>query len=62
MTDQALVDTVRRSQLAIELSDVQMRALADSLASRDLEPAEILVAEEPLTIICTLSSTARLAW
>ena len=45
MTDQALVDAVRRSQLAVELSDLQMRTLADSLAFRDLHPGEILVGE-----------------
>jgi CRP/FNR family cyclic AMP-dependent transcriptional regulator len=45
MTDQALVDAVRRSRLATELSEVQMRTLADSLALRDLRHDEVLVRE-----------------
>jgi len=45
MTDQTLVDAVRRSQLATELSELQTHALADNLAFRDLQPDEILVGE-----------------
>jgi CRP/FNR family transcriptional regulator, cyclic AMP receptor protein len=45
MTDRALVDAVRRSRLATELSEVQMRTLADSLAFRDLRHDEVLVRE-----------------
>jgi len=45
MTDQALVDAVRHSRLAIELSDAQMLALADRLVFRDLKPDEVLVRE-----------------
>ena len=45
MTDQAIVDAVRHSRLATELSDAQMRTLADSLVLRDLQPDEVLVKE-----------------
>jgi CRP/FNR family cyclic AMP-dependent transcriptional regulator len=45
MTDQALVDAVRLSRLATELSEAQMRTLADNLEFRDLRPDEVLVKE-----------------
>jgi CRP/FNR family cyclic AMP-dependent transcriptional regulator len=45
MTDQTLVDAVCRSRLATELSDAQMRTLADRLVFRDLQPDEVLVEE-----------------
>jgi hypothetical protein len=45
MTDQAIVDAVRRSRLATELSEAQMRTLADNLVFRDLRPDEVLVKE-----------------
>ena len=45
MTDQTLIDALRRSRLATELSDAQTRTLADSLAFRDLRPDEVLVKE-----------------
>jgi len=45
MTDQSIVDALRSSQLATELSDEQTRTLANNLAFRDLEPDEVLVAE-----------------
>jgi CRP-like cAMP-binding protein len=45
MTDQAIVDAVRHSRLATELSEAQMRTLADSLVLRDLRPDEVLVKE-----------------
>ena len=45
MTDQALVDALRVSQLATELSHEQTRTLADNLAFRDLQPGDVLVAE-----------------
>jgi len=45
MTDQTLIDALRRSRLATELSDAQTRTLADSLAFRDLQPDEVLVKE-----------------
>jgi CRP/FNR family cyclic AMP-dependent transcriptional regulator len=45
MTDQAIVDAVRHSRLATELSEAQMRTLADSLVLRDLQPGEVLVKE-----------------
>jgi len=45
MTDQAIVDAVRHSRLATELSEAQMRTLADSLVLCDLRPDEVLVKE-----------------
>ena len=45
MTDHAIVDAVRHSRLATELSEAQMRTLADSLVFRDLRPDEVLVKE-----------------
>ena len=45
MTDHAIVDAVRHSRLATELSEAQMRTLADSLVLRDLRPDEVLVKE-----------------
>ena len=45
MTDQAIVDAVRHSRLATELSEAQMRTLAESLVLRDLRPDEVLVKE-----------------
>jgi CRP-like cAMP-binding protein len=45
MTDQAIVDALRRSRLATELSEPQMRTLADNLVFRDLRPDEVLVKE-----------------
>jgi CRP/FNR family transcriptional regulator, cyclic AMP receptor protein len=45
MTDQAIIDAVRHSRLATELSEAQMRTLADSLVLRDLRPDEVLVKE-----------------
>lgn len=45
MTDQAIVDAVRHSRLATELSEAQMPTLADSLVLRDLQPGEVLVKE-----------------
>ena len=45
MTDRSIVDALRSSQLATELTDEQTRTLADNLAFRDLEPGEMLVKE-----------------
>jgi CRP/FNR family cyclic AMP-dependent transcriptional regulator len=45
MTDQAIVDALRGSQLATELSHEQTGTLADTLAFRDLQPGEVLVKE-----------------
>jgi CRP/FNR family cyclic AMP-dependent transcriptional regulator len=45
MTDQTIVDALRLSQLATELSHEQARTLADNLAFRDLQPGDVLIAE-----------------
>ena len=45
MTDQALVDAVRGSRLATELSEAQIRTLADNLVFCDLRTDEVLVKE-----------------
>ena len=45
MTDQALVDALKLSRLAAELSDAQVRTLAENLVFRDLQADEILVKE-----------------
>jgi CRP/FNR family transcriptional regulator, cyclic AMP receptor protein len=41
----ALVDALRASRLAIELTDEQMRSLAERLSFRDLKPGDVLVPE-----------------
>jgi CRP/FNR family transcriptional regulator, cyclic AMP receptor protein len=45
MTDQTIVEALRGSRLAAELSDEQLRTLASNLAFRDLQPGEVLVQE-----------------
>jgi CRP-like cAMP-binding protein len=45
MTDPTIVDALRGSPLATELSDEQARVLADCLEYRDLQPGEVLVKE-----------------
>jgi CRP/FNR family transcriptional regulator, cyclic AMP receptor protein len=45
MTDQALVEALQHSRLGAELSEKQVRALADNAAFRDLHADEILVRE-----------------
>ena len=45
MTDQALLDELRRSRLAAELSEREIGILAGSLAFRDLAPGEVLVGQ-----------------
>jgi CRP-like cAMP-binding protein len=45
MIDQPALDALRGSRLARELSDDQMRVLANSVAFRDLAPGEVLVPE-----------------
>jgi len=41
----ALVDALRASRLGIELTDEQMRSLAERLSFRDLNPGDVLVPE-----------------
>lgn len=43
--DTALVDALRASRLATELTDGQMRSLAEYLSFRDLQNGEVLVPE-----------------
>jgi CRP-like cAMP-binding protein len=45
MSNQSVLDALRGSRLAAELSDDQMRVLANSVAFRDLAPGEVLVPE-----------------
>ena len=45
MSELGIVDALRASRLAAELSDAQVRLLAEHLAFRDLQPDEILVPE-----------------
>jgi CRP-like cAMP-binding protein len=45
MTDQALIEALRRSRLGAELSEEQARTLAGHIHFRDLESDEILVGE-----------------
>lgn len=45
MTDPALLEALQHSRLAIELSGEQVRALANHLAFRDLNPGDVLVRE-----------------
>jgi CRP-like cAMP-binding protein len=45
MTDQALVDALRHSRLATELTGEQAKTLAANLRFRDLAPDEVLVAQ-----------------
>jgi CRP/FNR family transcriptional regulator, cyclic AMP receptor protein len=45
MTDEAIVDALHRSQFGTELSQAQMRTLAESVAFRNLQADEILVRE-----------------
>jgi CRP-like cAMP-binding protein len=45
MTDPTIMNALRGSQLASELSDHQMRTLADHLVFRDLQRGEVLVGE-----------------
>lgn len=45
MTDEAIVDAIRRSQFGTELSQVQISTLAGSVAFRNLQADEILVRE-----------------
>ena len=45
MTEENIVEALRGSRLATELSDAEVRLLAEHLAFRDLEPGEVLVPE-----------------
>jgi CRP/FNR family transcriptional regulator, cyclic AMP receptor protein len=45
MVDTAAYDALKGSKLAPEMTDDQLRKLADSIVFRDLEPDEVLVAE-----------------
>lgn len=45
MTDPVILEGLRASKLAVELTEAQCRALADLLERRDLAPHEVLVAE-----------------
>lgn len=45
MTDSSLLDTLRASKLATELTDEQARRLADVMTLRDLREGEVLVEE-----------------
>ena len=45
MKDAPIVEALRGSRLAAELSDEQARTLAACLAFRDLEPGEVLVSQ-----------------
>jgi CRP-like cAMP-binding protein len=45
MSDQTVLDALHGSRLAAELSDEQMRVLADSVVFRDLAPGDVLVRE-----------------
>jgi len=45
MTDDQLLDALRKSRLATELSEQETRMLAEQIAFRDLVPGEVLVAE-----------------
>ena len=46
MTEENIVDALRGSRLATELSEAEVRVLAEHLAFRDLESGEVLVPEE----------------
>jgi CRP-like cAMP-binding protein len=43
MTDQALIEALRHSRLAAELTDQEVQTLAANLQFRDLEPGDVLV-------------------
>jgi len=58
MTDPTIMNALRGSQLASELSDHQMRTVADHLVFRDLQPGEVLSGKEPPTITCMSLSAA----
>ncbi len=45
MTEENIVDALRGSRLATELSEAEVRLLAEHLAFRDLEPGDVLVPE-----------------
>lgn len=45
MSELSITDALRRSRLASELSEDEVRLLADHLVFRDLQPGEVLVAE-----------------
>ena len=45
MTDPKLLEALQHSRLAVELSGEQVRALANYLAFRDLNPGDVLVRE-----------------
>ncbi len=45
MTKENTVDALRDSRLATELSETEVRLLAEHLAFRDLEPGDVLVPE-----------------
>jgi CRP-like cAMP-binding protein len=45
MTDRALVEALQHSRLGAELASDQLETLAGSVAFRDLEPGEVLVAQ-----------------
>ncbi len=45
MTDSALLDTLRASKLAAELTDAQAQRLSEAMTLRDLKEGEILVEE-----------------
>ena len=45
MSELSINDALRRSRLARELSDDEVRVLADHLVFRDLKPGDVLVAE-----------------
>lgn len=45
MTEENTVDALRGSRLATELSEAELRLLAEHLAFRDLEPGDVLVPE-----------------
>ena len=46
MTEENIVEALRGSRLAAELSDAEVRVLAEHLVFRDLDPDEVLVPEE----------------
>jgi len=45
MTNEHVLDSLRKSRLASELSPDQVGTLSDSISSRDLTPGEVLIAE-----------------
>ena len=45
MSELSIIDALRRSRLARELSDDEVRVLAEHLVFRDLKPGEVLVPE-----------------